>query len=544
MRYFPFVLTLLLVAQCRAPGSPHDPGLDFRPNILWIVTEDMSPDIPAYGDSTVATPNLDRLASEGIRFSRFFASAPVCAPARASIATGLYPTHMGAQHMRTVTDWSRYTGVPPYEAIPPVGVRMLSERLRMAGYHTSNRAKEDYQFRKPVTAWDESGPDAGWWHRGPGQPFYAVFNIFATHESQIWARADDSLWVPEDLPVTIPPYLPDTEIGRRDVRIMYSNIVRMDAVVGRILDRLETDALADSTIVVFYSDHGGPFFRQKRSLTDAGLHVPLFVRFPNGWRKGTVDGRLTSFVDLAPTMLSLAGVPLPDGLDGRALLGPGAGPAPRRYIHASADRFDEIYDGVRAVRDERFKYLRHLYPDSSCFVDVSYRRQQPIMRELLRLRDEGRLTEAQALAFCDHRPSEELFDTKTDPYELVNLASDPAWADKLAEMRAEADRWMVSTEDPGTMPETEMLARMWPDGTQPRTSTPTIEWTDGLASVTTETAGASIGYQVLELGDSVGATWRVYVAPVRVRPDQTITVVAHRIGFVPSDTISFTPPER
>lgn len=520
-----------------APPSPFDPGLDFRPNILWIVAEDMSPDIPAYGDSTISTPSLDRLARDGIRFTRFFASAPVCAPARASIATGLYPTHMAAQHMRTTTDWEPWTGVPAYEAVPPPSIRMLSEHFRMAGYYTSNNPKEDYQFRKPVTAWDESGRQAGWWNREPGQPFYSVFNIFTTHESRIWANANDSLWVPVDLAVTVPPYLPDTDSARQDLRIMYSNILRMDAEVGRILDRLEADGLADSTIVVWYTDHGGPLPRQKRSLTDAGLHVPMFVRFPNGWRSGSTDERLVSFVDLAPTMLSLAGIRPPDGLDGRPALGRFADSQPRRYVHASADRFDTAYDGVRAVRDERFKYLRHLYPDSSYFVDVPYRRQQPIMRELLRLRDTGRLTDEQAPWFRDTRPPEELFDTESDPYELHNLASELAFADKLAELRAETDRWMTSTGDPGTMPETELLATLWPEGTQPVTAPPRMRSIDGLASLTSETAGASIGYQFLPPGGSIGRRWMVYVAPVRIPTDYSLAAVAHRIGYIPSDTV-------
>ncbi len=535
---------MLALSSCGAPERPGplDPGLAYRPNVLWIVTEDMGPDIPAYGDSTIVTPGLDRLARDGIRFTRFFASAPVCAPARASIATGLYPTRMAAQHMRTTTDWEPWTGVPAYEAMPPPGIRMLSEHFRMAGYYASNNAKEDYQFTKPVTAWDESSTEAGWWKRDPGQPFYSVFNIFATHESQIWARSDDSLWVPVDLEVTVPPYLPDTDSARRDVRIMYSNILRMDAEVGRILDRLEADGLADSTIVVWFPDHGGPFPRQKRSLTDAGLHVPMFVRFPNGWRAGTSDGRLISFVDLAPTMLSLAGIPPPGGLDGRAAFGRFAVTEPRRVVYASADRFDTAYDGVRAVRDERFKYLRHLYPDSSYFVDVPYRRQQPIMRELLRLRGAGLLTEAQALWFRTTRPPEELFDTDADPFELHDIAPDPAFAGKLAELRDEADAWMRSTGDPGTLPERDLLAALWPDGTQPVTAPPQATFVDGLASLASATDGASIGYQVLAPEARPGSRWQVYVAPVRIPAHHSLAAIAHRIGFLPSDTVTVRTP--
>ena len=385
-----------------------DTNLDFRPNIVWIVAEDLSPIIPPFGDSTITTPTLSRLAAEGVRYSHLFSPSGVCAPSRAAIATGMYQNHIGAHHMRTGGN-PRFLpeGVIPYEAMPPAGVKMHSEYLREAGYYVTNNAKEDYQFKKPVTAWNESSRQAHWKNRKPGQPFFAIFNLRITHESQVWARAKDSLWVPEDLDVPVPPYLPDNEIGQRDVRQVYSNIKQMDKQAGDILAELESEGLLDSTIVFWYSDHGGPLPRQKRLLYDSGMHVPMIIRFPGMERAGEIDDELISFIDLKPTILSLAGVEPPAYVDGRAFLGEHASPEERTYVHGAADRFDEEYDMIRAVRDHRFKYMRNFQTEKPYYLPVAYREQMPIMQELLRMRDAGELNEYQAQWFRQTKEEEE-----------------------------------------------------------------------------------------------------------------------------------------
>ncbi|RMG72405.1 MAG: sulfatase, partial [Bacteroidetes bacterium] len=234
-RLSPFLLLLLVACQTESSGPAAEaaaarlgaatwPGLGYQPNIVWLVTEDLSPNVlPMYGDSTIETPALSRLAEEGIVFERVFSPSGVCAPSRAAIATGMYPTHIGAMHMRTINGYPP-TNTPPYEAQPGPEVRMHSELMRRLGYYCSNNRKEDYQFRRGLMAWDESSGEAHWRKRQPGQPFFAIFNYTVTHESRIWAKAEDSLWVEEDLPVPVPPYLPDNEVGQRDVRRMYSNI--------------------------------------------------------------------------------------------------------------------------------------------------------------------------------------------------------------------------------------------------------------------------------------------------------------------------------
>jgi N-sulfoglucosamine sulfohydrolase len=509
-----------------------------QPNIVWLVAEDMSPVIPSFGDSTIVTPNISRLAAEGIRFTNVFSVSGVCAPSRAAIATGMYPTRIGATHMRT-TGNPKYLpeGVFPYEAQPPAEVKMHSEYLRRAGYYCTNNPKEDYQFKKTLTAWDESSPKAHWRNKNPGQPFFAIFNFNVCHESRIWLKAEDSLWVDADLDVQVPPYLPDNEVGQRDVRRMYSNIMEMDHQVGEILKQLEDDGYLDNTIIFWYSDHGGPLPRQKRLVYDSGLKLPLIIRYPDQTGAGEVDDRLISFIDFKPTLLSLAGIEPPAYLDGRAFAGKYESPSKRKYIHAAADRFDERYDRIRAVRDHQFKYLKNYWTDQGYYLAIRYREQMPIMQELLRMRDEGELNEYQAQWFRNSKPEEELFDTYNDPFELHNLAGDPEYKEKLEELRAECERWLAETDDMGIIPETEYLESIWPGGIQPVTLEPQILISGQIVTLTCETEGASIGYQLLSGDAKPAESWQVYTEPFEVGEEEKLVTVAHRIGYVPSSLI-------
>ena len=540
-------LTALLVCACDAPQQAltGQPVLPDRPNILWLVAEDLSPIIPAFGDDTVATPNLDRLAAEGVRYTRVFSTSGVCAPSRAALATGMYQNRIGAQHMRT-TNVSGFgvDGLIPYEAVPPPFVKMHSQYFREAGYYTSNNAKEDYQFRKAVTAWDDSSRTAHWRNRGPDQPFFSVFNFNITHESQIWVQAENPLRVPEDLEVPIPPYLPDTAVAQRDVRQVYSNIVAMDEQVGQILEELEQDGLLESTVIFWYSDHGGPLPRQKRLLYDAGLQVPMIIRYPDRWRAGELDDQLISFVDFKSTALSLAGIEPPEYVDGRAFAGEFQSSESREYIHAAADRFDRQYDTIRAVRDDRFKYLRNYHPERGYYLPLTYREQMPIMQELLRLRDQNGLTEAQSQWFRESKPAEELFDTLADPHELTNLALDPAYSDKLLELRAELDRWLSGFDDKGMMPEPDLINEIWPGMEQPVTSSPTASRQYDRVVLSSLTPGANIGYQMLGPAEEFGSTWQVYTEPLELLPGMRLIAIAHRIGYKPSSMIELDASAR
>ena len=544
---YPLVGTLLKIlvlpvflTGCLA-GSTIDsgPAIPQKPNILWLVAEDLSPIIPPFGDNTVATPNLSRLASEGVRYTRVFSTSGVCAPSRAAIATGMYQNGIGAHHMRT-TNVAGFgvAGLVPYEAVPPPYVRMYSEYFREAGYYTSNNAKEDYQFRKSLMAWDDSSPGAHWRNREPGQPFFAVFNFGITHESQIWVQAENPLLVDDNLEVPVPPYLPTTDVALRDIRQVYSNIVAMDRQVGNVLAQLEEDGLLENTIIFWYSDHGGPLPRQKRLLYDSGMHLPMIIRFPDGWRAGETDDQLISFVDFKSTVMSLAGLQPPDYVDGRAFLGQYQDNAPRQFVHGAADRFDTEYDTIRAVRDGRFKYLRNFQPDRPYYLPLTYREQMPIMQELLRLRDAGQLDEAQAQWFRGNKPEEELFDVDNDPHELNNLADDPAYAGKLAEMRGELERWMGAIDDKGLLPEPELIESMWPGLEQPVTAAPVFSQQGNRVSLRSETPGASLGYQLLQPGETRGETWQVYTGELTVAAGQRLLAIAHRLGYAPSEVVT------
>ena len=508
------------------------------PNILWIVAEDLSPIIPPFGDLTVDTPNLTRLADEGVRYTRVFSTSGVCAPSRASIATGMYQNRIGAHHMRTTSVVGEGpAGLIPYEAVPPSYVKMQSQYFREAGYYTSNNAKEDYQFRKPITAWDDSSPEAHWRNRASGQPFFSIFNIGITHESQVWRQRDNPLLLANDAKVPIPPYLPETDIAVRDIRRVYSNIIAMDREIGKLLSQLEEDDLVDDTVIFFYSDHGGPLPRQKRSLYDSGIRVPLIIRFPDKWRAGEVEDQLVSFVDFKSTTLSLAGIKPPAYSDGRAFLGDFIETPARKYIHAAADRFDNEYDTIRAVRDSRYKYLRNYNLDKAYYLPLPYREQMPIMRELLQLNEQGKLNRFQAQWFREQKPLEELFDTDIDPYELQNLAQDPAYSNKLKELSDELDSWLLEIDDLGFTPENELIEHFWPGGIQPVTEVPSMSVIDGEIHITSATPGANIAFQVIGLDQASGSRWQVYLNPVKVIPSRRVIAIAHRIGYAPSQKI-------
>ena len=317
-------IALPFAAQAWAQQTPAE--RPSRPNIVWISNEDMSPHIGAYGDALARTPVLDRLARESIRYTHVFTTAPVCAPSRAAIITGMHQNAIGAQHMRTTED--RVPELPgPYLAVPPHYVKAFPEYLRAAGYYTSNRAKTDYQFGVPFTIWDDLGANAHWRNRPDrSQPFFSVFNLEVTHESQIFptspARKGKPLLTDPER-VVVPPYYPDTPLVRLELARMYDNIADMDTQVGEILRQLESDGLADNTIVFYWSDHGDGVPRSKRSLYDSGLRVPLMIRWPE-MRAGianSVSDQLVSMVDLAPTVLAIAGVEIPAHLQGRVLIG-------------------------------------------------------------------------------------------------------------------------------------------------------------------------------------------------------------------------------
>lgn len=440
------------------PATRHD-----RPNILWITCEDLSPVLGCYGDRQAITPNLDRLAKQGVRYTRAYANASVCSPARSTIITGMYATSLGTQHLRSV--------VPL-----PEGVRPFPVYLRQAGYYCSNNSKEDYQFRTPPETWDESSPRAHWRKRGAGQPFFSVFNIMTTHQSRVRMPEEQIPALARLTPdqrhdpakVKLPRYYPDTPLVRRDVARVHDLATAMDYEVSDILKQLEEDGLADQTIIFFYSDHGTGMPRHKRYLHDSGIHVPLIVRFPEKCKHlapaapGSATDRLVSFVDFAPTVLSLAGVKVPEIMQGVAFLGPQAG-KPQEYVFAFLDRVDEVYEMSRAVTDGRFLLIVNFMPHRPRMQKSTYSEITQTRKELRRLAAEGRLKGPAKELMSDTKPNTELYDLQDDPRNIHNLIVEPDRC-RITDLAfrtlwRELGWWYDRTLDTGFLPEPEMFRR-------------------------------------------------------------------------------------
>lgn len=490
-----------------------------RPNMLWISCEDISPNLGCYGDEYAETPNLDRLADEGARFTRCFSHAGVCAVARSGIITGTYPVSIGSHHMRS-------------RIVPPPYVKCFTEYLRAAGYYCTNRSKTDYNFEAPRTAWDENSRNStDWKGRSPGQPFFSVINLTISHESRIRADFDELRHDPAE--VALPPYIPDTPVARRDRARYYDIITLMDRQVGEILESLEEDGLAKDTVVFFWSDHGEGLPRGKRWVYDSGIRVPMIVRWPGQIEAASVRQDLVCFLDFAPTLLSLAGVDVPAHMRGRVILGAGSGPEPE-FLFAHRDRMDEAYDMIRGVRGRRFKYIRNFEPWRSYAQNIDYMNKMPTMVAMRRLHAQGALQGAERLYFRELKPVEELYDCRTDPHEIHNLADSAEHRETLARMRQELEAWQERVGDRGLIPEPLLTEQMRPGGKYQRTEKPEVTLAENVsagtarATITCPTDGASIAYTT-ETGD--GARWKLYTEPVRVSDGDVIRAIACRLGY-------------
>jgi arylsulfatase A-like enzyme len=413
-----------------------------RPNVLWFIADDPSPYLGAYGDPVARTPTIDRLAAEGIRFDVVYSDAPVCAPSRFALITGLYSATAGpAHHMRAI-------------ARLPAFVHGWPELLRRAGYYTVNNSKTDYNADIDVEAtWDESSTRAHWRNRPDGTPFFAQFTTLTTHESSIFFDRPGP--TPVDA-VRIPPFYPDTPTTRTDKAQYYDRVAQMDDELAQRLAELEAAGLADDTIVFFFSDNGGVLPWSKRFANDRGLRVPLIVRIPEKWRHlapgppGSVIDAPINFADFPPTVLSLTGVKIPDYMQGTPFLGRSR--RRKSYAWGQRSRMDERYDLQRTVRDTRYLYVRNYMPHRAYGQHVAFMWNQPGYREWELLRLEGRLTPLQE-RFWREKPSEELYDLRTDPDQLDNVARDPGRRRVLRRLRQALDKHMLKIKDNGFIPE-------------------------------------------------------------------------------------------
>ena len=418
-------------------------GPAVRPNIVWLIADDLSPELGAYGYPHVRTPHIDRLAAEGVRFNRAFTTAPICSTSRSAFITGLHQTSIACQHHRTEDP----------RPLPP-GVRTLPEILRAAGYFATNGqgpestrwGKADYNFIfEPRTMYD--GPD--WRKRRPGQPFFAQIQLKYPHRP--FGREPVTEARHRDAPV--PPIYPDHPLARRDWAGYLKNIEALDAMVGEVLADLEREGVAQDTIVMFFGDNGRPHVRDKQWVYNGGLHVPLIVRWPGRIAPGTVREELVSMVDLAPTCLRLTGLDVPPVMQGVAFL-PEQHPR-RTFVVGARDRAGDADDRIRSVRTARFNYIRNFRPELPYAQHSSYKEVQYPMLPLMRLlQAEGKLTPAQAAFLAPRRPPEELYDLENDPWETRNLATLPEHAATLRDLRAKLEEWMRATGDQGGTPET------------------------------------------------------------------------------------------
>ena len=421
------------------------------PNILWLTSEDNGPHLGCYGDKYADTPNLDGLAARGMIYTRAISNAPVCAPARTTIISGMYPTSTGAEHMRSMTNL-------------PKSFKMYPVYLRELGYYCTNNSKEDYNLAKDGQVWNEGGRKATWANRpNKDQPFFAIHNFTISHESQIRKRPHQQVHDPKK--VRIPAYQPDTPEVRQDWAQYYDKLSEMDKMVGEKLQLLEEEGLAEDTIIFYFGDHGSGMPRSKRWPYFSGINVPLIVHVPAKWKHlasseykaGGSSDRRVGFIDLAPTLLSIAGQKPPQHMQGHAFMGTEEAPA-QEFGYGFRGRMDERYDMVRSVVGKKFIYIRNYMPHKPYGQHVSYMFQTPTTQVWKKMFDEGKLNESQSY-FWKTKPPEELYDLDNDPDEVNNLAKSRKHADILMSMRRAHLDHINQIIDVGFLPEGEIHSR-------------------------------------------------------------------------------------
>jgi N-sulfoglucosamine sulfohydrolase len=456
----PLLPFLALAFALAASGLAQTPP-PVRPNLLFILAEDIGPDLGCYGAPLVKTPHLDALAARGVRYTHAFTTAPVCSASRSAIMTGMYQTSIGAHQHRT-WQWNK-------RSLPP-GVRTLTDCLRDAGYFTANlaapggkKAKKENPSGLKITGADGTGKTdfnflvdkpfdgSAWSQRAAGQPFFAQISINESHKGDGWtlARSKNSPVGHVDASaVKLPPYYPDHPVAREEYANYLDAVALMDHFVGEVLARLERDGLAGNTIVVFMGDNGQCLFRSKQFLYDGGIHVPLLIAWPDRRRAGTVDAQLVASIDVTAALLGLAGARPGSALQGRDFLAPGA--TPRTLVFAARDRMDESTDRIRAVRTADWKYIRNYLPAIPYQQYNAYKEKAyPTWNLVKELARAGGLAPEAALFAAPRKPLEELYDLRNDPHEVRNLAANPAHAARLRELRAALTAWTVETGDQG-----------------------------------------------------------------------------------------------
>lgn len=440
-----------------AIGSETKPkSKDGRPNIVWIIPDDMSANFSCYGETAIETPNVDRMAARGVRFTNAFVTAPVCSTCRSAFITGMYQTSIGAHHHRS--------GRGQLKIHLPDHIKLVPKLFQEAGYYTSisgwpmngKLGKTDYNFQ-----WDTSVYDGNdWASRAEGQPFFAQLQTRggkrrgkdANGWEQVAKQATAKFGAATPVSsVKLPPYYPGHPDVLRDWAAYLDSVRLTDALVGEVIERLDAEGVLENTLVLFMTDHGISHARGKQFLYDEGTHVPLIVAGP-GIAAGQVRTDPVEHIDIAALSLAAAGIAIPETMQSRDILADD-------YVHREAafsarDRCDETVDHIRSARTRRYKYIRNFLPERPYLQPCAYKDAKAIVKAIREWDAAGKLDAVQQLVTRNVRPSEELYDIESDPHEIKNLAGDPAYAQRLAKMRAMLDDWMEETKDQGRTPET------------------------------------------------------------------------------------------
>ena len=525
---------------------------DPRPNILIIMADDMSPKINALGDKTAITPNIDKLVESGKSYINAFTTAGVCACSRSSLLTGKNQISIGAMHMRTSTR----TEVP-YLAVPDSNIKAFPEILRKFGYFTFTNDKLDYQFSGilpgtgPFTIWNSEDSFYGWKERQTKQPFFGIINLTVTHESGLFVGKMNSalataiklrqkaIQFQYDAPVkskdvNVPAFLPDTKEIREDIARVYNNIYILDLQVKEILDELKADGLIENTIIIFTSDHGDGLPRYKRELFDTGINVPLIMVIPDKFNKWETEPnskseRLISFLDIAPTILDLAGISVPEYMDGISFFSSNE----NRYIFAARDRLDNQEGKVRAIRDKRYKLIKNFSPGIVGAQKLEFRENLQSVKKMRNMLNKGTLTASQKIWF-EKIPEIQLYDLWRDPNEVQNLANKESMFSKKSELEDALDNWIKENDVYANLLEDDLSEKFWPNAKQPITDIPVFH-NDGeflIVENTSRSNGASIGYSY------DGKKWEVYSSPIKTYPRKKIFLKSVKYGWRESEVVS------
>ena len=522
---------------------------DERPNILVIMADDMSLRINALGDKTAITPNLDELVKNGTSYMNAFTTAGVCACSRSALLTGKNQISIGSMHMRTSSG-----GSVPYLAVPEAHIKAFPEILRKHGYFTFTNDKLDYQFSGifpgsgPFTIWNSEKDKFGWKNRKNSEPFFGMINLIITHESGIFRGKMNSVDTqaiklmqqtrqmlyeapvkPEN--VIVPPFLPDTSEVRKDIARAYNNIYILDIEVKEIIDQLKKDNILDDTIIIFTSDHGDGLPRYKRELFDTGINVPFIILVPkkfSSWQKpGEKIYDLVSFLDIAPTVLNLAGVSIPSYMDGKSIFGN----EKNEYIFAARDRLDSFKGKTRAVRNKDYKFIKNYSLGIVGAQKLSFRENLMSMKELRKMYENNELNEIQKI-WLELIPELQLYDLNNDPYEINNLAYDPNYKDKVLLLENVLEQWIEKNNFHGHLEEEDLIEVFWPANTQPQTTEPQYSLEDGFLYLKNNDVSkdASIGFSY------DGKNWEVYSEPIEIKKNKKIYFKAVRYGWKESET--------